>query len=73
MKNGMMCIKIVFKRYKLVVKLAKKDLLTRVKTIEEQQKDLELLKLIPELQSRIRFLEELIEDRMGYYIPRRMT
>jgi len=57
----------------MVVKLAKKDLLTRVKTIEEQQKDLELLKLIPEMQSRIQFLESIIEDKMGYYIPRRMT
>jgi len=53
--------------------MAKKDLLTRVKTLEEQKKDLELLKLIPEMQSRIQFLEELIENRMGYYIPKRMT
>ena len=57
----------------MVVKLVKKDLLTRVKQLEKEKEDMELLKLIPEMQSRIQFLEELIEDRVGVYIPKRAT
>ena len=57
----------------MVIKLAKSDILTRLKQLEEEKEHMELLKLIPELQSRIQFLETIIEDRVGVYIPKRTT